>query len=150
MCTGTILDASLFKLFDKDEMKPWRKWIEKGYGKIIYTQSGKFKKELMKGPKISSYIVEKRRSGSAVLIDTEKLKKASIKLNSRNFRSDDRHMLELSVAGNAEVLCTGDEKLKEDILSLVDHDQPRAVYPHEASRKAQEKFLNKRRCTSSN
>lgn len=149
MCTGTILDASVFSLFDKEAMKPWRRWVEGGHGVIVYTLSGRFGRELKKNPKIKDYVVNQRRAG-ARLIQGIKLEEASMALKGQKLKSNDHHMLKLAVVSKAGVLCTDDNKLKFDyrnIPNLVKANNERgAVYPHKASRKSQEAFLAELRC----
>ena len=151
MCTGTILDANVFSLFDKEAMKPWRRWIENGHGVIVYTLSGKFGSELKKNPKVRNYVINQRKAG-ARLIEGTKLEEASVALEDQQLKSNDRHVLELAVASKAGVLCTNDNKLKDDyrnLPNLVDaHRERGAIYPHEASRKKQDAFLAERRCES--
>ena len=146
MCTKTILDASLFSRVEADEMEAWKRWIRNGYGILHYAASGTAGDELKKHRKALGFVRQQRR-GQAQLVSREKLDQAASALRDTRFESNDRHMLELAFASEAEVLCTNDNKLKSDFLSkLPGPPKPRAVYPHEARRKDRDAFLDVRRC----
>jgi len=147
VCTKTILDASLFSRFGGDEMKAWRRWIENGDGVLAYPKTGRFEQELRKNHVIREYLSRQRR-GRSQLVDTPQLEEASAMLQGQEFRSNDRHILELALASNAQVLCTNDEDLKQDFRKNLPKllGEHRGVYPHNASRKARERFLAAYRC----
>ncbi len=146
MCTKTILDASLFSRFGDNEMKAWRQWIESGDGVLAYTTTGRFGRELRNNWMIRNYVFGQRRGRSA-LVKKPELDEAAAELQGREFSSNDQHVLELALASSAQVLCTGDEALKQDFLKNLPKLR-RGVYPHNASRKAREKFLSAYRCSA--
>lgn len=147
MCIKTILDASMFSRFAGEEMRAWRSWVKKGDGILVYTLSGKFGKELQNSQKIKDYLISQRRAGIQLVSNTE-LERASEELKHQEFKSNDRHVLQLAFASKALVLCTGDQDLKHDFLKVLPASSSgnRAIYPHESKDRTRSAFLAKRRC----
>ncbi len=148
MCIKTILDTSLYSRFASDEMKDWRKWVNKGDGIIVYTKSGQFWKELKNNEKILAFYTEQRRI-SAQVVSEDSLNAASKKLKDLQlqFHSNDQHVLELAFASEVRVLCTADQDLKSDFLKVLPSvsRKKRAIYPHDSKHKIRN-FLNRRKC----
>lgn len=156
MCTITIIDTdSLWKLAPRQSIQDRRDtelygWIRQGHGILAYTSSGTYSDELDNSPRLRSLFEEYRRGGRAVLVGVSELERASDRLEDSMIRSNDRHMLELALASEALVLCSGDGKLKKDFIDtniLPSVGQlKRAIYPLESSDRDRHQFLQQRQC----
>ena len=156
MCTIAIVDTdSLWKLAPKKPIEhkldaELYRWIDQRHGILAYTSSGKYSEELYHSRRLRSLFEEYRRGGRAVLVGVSELERAADRLEDSMIRSNDRHMLELALASDALVLCSGDGKLKKDfidtnILPNVGHVQ-RAVYPRDSGDRDRHQFLQQRLC----
>lgn len=125
-------------------------WIEEGHGVLAYSRQGRYSTELAQSKRRMLYLRECRQRGSAILIGARKLDCAHSKLLQVAIRSDDKHVLELALASDALVLCSGDQKLQRDfidpqILPRVG-SRSREVYPHGDSSRVRCAFLCKFEC----
>ncbi len=115
---------------------------------IVYATSGKYGEEM--NEKMLTFIAQFRRSRMTLLVRESRIRQAGQRLEAIGIRSNDRHVLQLALAGEVEVLCANDGDLKADflnsrILPSVDGKR-RAVFPHKASRKDRQRFLDQRKC----
>lgn len=150
MCTAVIIDANEFGSFRQDRYSVLRKWIDEGDGRVMYCTVGQYGDELQRSRKIAAWMKERRDSGVAEIVSSERISAAAEELASREIRSDDRHVLELAQASRALVLASDDRALQTDfrdvqVLTRVGR-RDRAVYPRGQARKRQRDFLAVRRC----
>lgn len=156
MCLMTIVDTNvLWKIAPKQEHQrddELCSWIRQGHGILVYCNEGKYFKELCNSERVFRVFAEYRRGQKAKLIENSALENARIALIDVPIRSDDRHMLELSLAGDALVLCSKDKKLKKDFVNpgiLPDVEQkPREIYPIDQSLEKRVSFLRTHQCPS--
>ena len=155
MCTRVIIDVNLFPSYFQPCMSMFKKWVDEGNGILVYTNDKrhKFHEEMSKHNKAHKYIMEKRRTSLHLVTreDVEKIEKTK-SLASEKFKSNDKHILALALAGKVGILCTKDEALKKDFnkMNKVIGDKdlpPRSVYPHASKdRRKKQKFLDDNRC----
>lgn len=152
MCTHTIIDASVCGKIDSAQMQPLLGWIKRGHGILVYTDGGRYDKELRNKACKKAYdlFMSYRRSGQARLFRWNQVGTQESELDSATLRSNDPHIIALAQASDTLVLCTCDGDLKEDFLNreLLPHvnRRRRAVYPLRITRKRQQDFLRSREC----
>ena len=150
MCTKTIIDASVFGKFDAPQMRPFWNWMNNGHGILIYTDGGKYDKELReRAPTAYRRLTAYRQSGQFRLVKWDQVREYELALNRSSLRSNDPHVIALARASDALVLCSCDGDLKRDFVNraLLPHvnRRQRAVYPS-GDRKKQREFLHRRKC----
>lgn len=154
MCTATIIDASLFGWYANaspmQSAVALRSWINRKHGVVAYVREGRFDKELRECRKMYSLFEEYRRNGQAFHVPREKIRQAEEQIGGRKIKSDDRHVLLLALASEAQVLCTDDKDLgadfkNEHLLPKVGRKK-RAIYPYESDPKSIREFLGARKC----
>ena len=107
MCV--ILDTNTFGLFrdpKNEEFEPVRKWLDKQNGRIVYSNSEKYKTEWRKGG-MENWVKERSRAGQYRLISDgveEKEKELKGKI-----QSDDEHIIALALIANVKVLISYSE-----------------------------------------
>ena len=113
-----ILDANRYGDFlnpDNEDMKPVREWLRIKNGKIAYSPTQKFRKELSEA--IWKQFVEYREKGKLKLINKEIVQSKQKTLP--NLKSDDHHIIALALAANVKLLVSADEDLHEDFKQIV-------------------------------
>lgn len=112
-----ILDANCFsKLVDhtNDDMKPVRDWLEKRNGRIIYSDTHKFKQEWQGREKtyllnIWGFVGKLKR------VDRQQVEAEANRLKStRTLNSNDEHIIALARVTEVKVLVSDDKKLHKD------------------------------------
>ena len=109
-----ILDADCygrFKDLDNKDMEPVRKWLDNRNGKIIYSNTGKFRKEWKKG-RMDRWITERRRAGQLKLAPPGVQEKED-ELKGK-IRSNDAHIIALALIAKVKVLVSYDKDLTRD------------------------------------
>lgn len=107
MCV--ILDTNTFGLFrdpKNEEFEPVRKWLDNQNGRIVYSNSEKYKTEWRKGG-MENWVKERSRAGQYRLISDgveEKEKELKGKI-----QSDDEHIIALALIANIKVLISYSE-----------------------------------------
>lgn len=117
MCA--ILDANYFHKFrdpNNDDLEPVRKWLRNGYGRIVYSDSEKNKKEWKKGG-MERWIKERSRAGQFRLISKGVREKANELKDI--IKSDDPHIIALALIAKVKVLVFDDNKLIQDFKEHV-------------------------------
>lgn len=117
-----ILDASCFSDYVRKtpDMDPVRRWLEgtrhtKRMGKLAYSPTPKFKKEVSKH-RFERQLKEMRRAGILKEVPVAKVQEAERGL--REIKSNDPHVVALAIAGNVSVLVSRDKDLHEDFKTL--------------------------------
>ncbi len=112
-----ILDANRYGDFIKDheDMKPVKKWIEGENGKIAYSPTQKFEKELSKS--IRGQFAKYREAGKLKLINKEMVQ--NIQKTLPKLKSNDPHIIALALAANVKLLVSADKKLYKDFKQIV-------------------------------
>lgn len=133
-------------------MQPLLGWIKRGHGILVYTDGGRYDKELRNKACKKAYdlFMSYRRSGQARLFRWNQVGMQESELDSTTLRSDDPHIITLALVSDTLVLCTCDGDLMKDFLNraLLPHvnRRRRAVYPLRITRKRQQDFLRSREC----
>ncbi len=103
-----ILDAN------KKDMRPVRKWIKEKGGKIAYSTSKKFKKEM------NEYIEQFAPYRVAnILKKHNKYEVQALQNNLSGLKSNDPHIIALALVGNIRLLVSGDRKLHKDFKERI-------------------------------
>lgn len=156
MCTLVIIDAHLLTEMIPEDAKQKAEdenqfvtWIRRGHGKIVYTKHGQYNKEVLDVGSILPALSRLSKAGLTKLIQESDLLEAKKDLRHRDFNktSDDPHILELSLASGALVLCTKDKELKNDFCRLPKvQRKSRGVYPLGSGKGVRQTFLDRRQC----
>ena len=135
MCV--ILDANMFGEFknqDNEDMQPVWNWLDKKNGKIIYSDTEKFKSEWLKGG-MKEQMRTLTQAGKLKYVPAQEVEKKADELRDK-IKSDDPHIIALAMIEKVKVLIvqrlpdtprTGkrrnprgaDPKLQEDFKKLV-------------------------------
>ncbi len=114
MCV--ILGVNLIGRFKKDpvdeDMKPVHQWLERKNGKIVYSDTEKFRREWDKGGGYTLRRQLQRRDKLKLVSDQdvqEEIKKIEDKI-----KSDDPHIIALALIAEVKVLVSKDNKLIAD------------------------------------
>ena len=152
MCTNAIVDTNLLSLlYGSTRDAELYNWICDGHGNIVYTEY-KYSDCFIEIQQVSAArnIVDVlRRNGNLKLITDDEMKQNMI-FDDNDIESDDPHIMALARAGDALVLCTGDQDLMKDfknhkLLPKVGR-RSRAIYPHKEEQKTRRSFLQQREC----
>lgn len=110
MCTHTIIDASVCGKIDSAQMQPLLGWIKRGHGILVYTDGGRYDKELRNKACKKAYdlFMSYRRSGQARLFRWNQVGTQESELDSAALRSNDPHVIALARASDTLVLCAYD------------------------------------------
>lgn len=159
------MDASAFRHFsaltEKSAGYQFRRWIDRQGGIIVYSVSGKYGDELMTNVQVREILRSYVDSGKAIDIDSSRIEGKLIGIPDHPVRrSDDPHILALALAGDATVLFSCDNKLRQDfanssVIPNVGRRKRRSVpnldinLPEETAHASIRKnFFNARVCTS--
>lgn len=135
MCA--ILDANSFSNFrdqNNEDLEPVRNWVDKKNGKIIYSDTEKFKNEWLKGG-MTEQMRTLEQAGKLRRIPFQEVEKKAEELKDK-IESDDPHIIALALIAKVKVLIvqrlpntpsTGkrrnprgaDPKLQRDFTNLV-------------------------------
>lgn len=109
-----ILDANKFHGFVNQDadMLPVKNWIDNKGGKIAYSPTEKFEKELNKTKKMKSLFDAYRKSGKIKLFDEREIEHKKSQLS--GLTSDDPHIIALAQVANVKLLVSGDKNLHAD------------------------------------
>ena len=153
MCIPTIIDASAFgAILDPRAGTELCSWIDRGHGRVVYSNDGGYWDELVKSGRMLELIEAYRRADRARLVDAASVRVAEESLMHVPTRSGakDRPVLALARASGALVLCSTDAALMDDFLDarLLPKvgRRKRSVYPIARSGATQRRFLGRRRC----
>lgn len=118
-----------------DDSEPVRRWLDRGWGLVVYATEERFRKEIAHSARIR--LREYVRAGRAKRIPIEQYGDDVRKLqDSGRLRSNDAHVLALARASGARLLYTGDTKLMDDFRDKALIDKPRGrIYSGAANRK---------------
>lgn len=112
-----ILDANRYSDFinkDNEDMKPIRKWLDRG-GKLVYSPTDKFKWEIRcKG--MAEDLEYYRGIGKVKYVEKERVEEEQRKL--MGLRSDDEHIIALAIVAKVSLLVSSDKNLHEDFKNL--------------------------------
>ena len=114
-----ILDANCYSRFrdpENEDMEPVRKWMDNRNGKIVYSNTRKFKKEWEKGG-MDRWVTERRRAGQLKLAPPGVQEKEN-ELEGW-VRSDDAHIIALALIAQVTVLVTYDRDLTRDFKNYI-------------------------------
>ncbi len=103
MCA--ILDANCFGKFrdqDNEDMKPVQNWVDKKNGKIIYSDTEKFKSEWLKGG-MKEQMRTLTQAGKLKYVPAQEVQKKADELINE-IESDDPHIIALALLTKAKVL----------------------------------------------
>lgn len=120
-----IIDANQWGDFRKKaaRMTPVHEWLNKGKGRLLYSNYGKFKKEI--GYEQREYLQSFKEKGRAKFISEQNVKTAVNKIKHKVHKikhepkSNDIHILGLALAGKARLLCSKDEALRQDFKNII-------------------------------
>lgn len=153
MCIAAIVDADvLHKVLAsrKGEGDPlFRSWIRRRHGLLVHATTDLYLCEL-RNNKVMDLLGEYRRGQHLKLVSDADIASAEQKLQGVTIRSNDLHMLVLALASDALVLCSCDDKFRDDfqderLLPKVGK-RPRKLYPIKGSKRQRNQFLNRRKC----
>ena len=123
-----ILDTNMlgrFKKRDKDkqdeDMEPIWNWLDKKNGKIVYSNTKKFKKEWIERGVMKKKIHVLRQAGQLKLVSCEDVQKKADELEGK-ITSDDEHIIALAMIADVKILVSNDRKCKRDFKTLVGGD----------------------------
>ena len=116
-----ILDASMFGRFNKRDkgkqdrdMEPVWNWLDEEHGKIVYSNTGKFRKEWLKGGMKAKMMVL-NRTGKLKLVSAQDVQEKVDALEQTGIlRSDDPHIIALARIAKVKVLVSNDKTLNAD------------------------------------
>ena len=103
MCA--ILDANCFSKFrdqDNEDMKPVQNWVDKKNGKIIYSDTEKFKSEWLKGG-MKEQMRTLTQAGKLKYVPAQEVEKKADELIDK-IESDDPHIIALAMIAKVKVL----------------------------------------------
>ncbi len=104
MCA--ILDTNTFGRFrnEKDEnLEPVRKWLQKKNGKIVYSNTEKYKKEWKKGGMEHWIKARAQNQAAQFKLVSEGVEKKENELKDK-IRSDDEHIIALALVTGVKIL----------------------------------------------
>ena len=154
MCTVAVIDTDvLWKVApapNKSGDSDLCAWIDLRHGILAYSNSGQYFDELFHSRRVWRVFEEYRRGQQATLVSASQLADAEKRLRNSTIRSNDKHILVLALASDALVLCSNDNRLKNDftragVLPKVGH-RSHALYPVDAPRKDRRAFLKAHEC----
>ena len=153
MCVVAIVDADSFHILVTQKGcgdNLFLSWVGRRHGILAIPNSGQYFNELKKNRAIMELIGRYEQGGQLRKISADQLADSDDQLAKKCLRSNDSHILSLALASNARVLCSNDNKLREDFR---DKDilpssgrRPRILYPFAGNRKQRRDFLNRQRC----
>lgn len=114
MCV--ILDVNLIGRFKKDpvdeDMKPVHQWLERKNGKIVYSDTDKFRKEWDRG---GGYTLRRQlqRRDKLKLVSAQDVQEKNDEIKGE-IKSDDPHIIALALIVEVKVLVSKDNKLIAD------------------------------------
>lgn len=114
-----ILDTNKYSDFfdpDNEDMAPIREWIGKK-GKIAYSPTSQFEKELKKHEKMKKQIDVYREAGKLKSVSKEKVENTQRHL--QNLVSNDPHIIALAKVSRTRLLVSGDKKLHKDFTQII-------------------------------
>ncbi|MDE0130393.1 MAG: hypothetical protein OXQ86_12640 [Gammaproteobacteria bacterium] len=123
-----IVDADRLGIFLSDpiaeDAAPIHKWLKQGWGKLVYSTSGKFSTEV--GGPSKRRLAEHSRAGRATAIPASEFHSDERQLrNNSAVLSNDPHVLALARYSGTRILYTGDGKLMQDFKNKRLIDEPR-------------------------
>jgi predicted nucleic acid-binding protein len=113
MCA--ILDANSFSKFrdqDNEDLEPVRNWVDNKNGKIIYTDTEKFKSEWLKGG-MKEQLRALTQAGKLRRVEFQEVEKKADELRDQ-IESDDPHIIALAIVADVKVLVSSDQALHQD------------------------------------
>ncbi len=119
MCV--ILDANCIGKYNKDpadeDMKPVQQWLERKNGKIVYSDTEKFRKEWDSG---GGYELRRQlqRRNKLKLMSVQDVQQKENELKDK-IKSNDAHIVALALVAQVKVLVSNDSKLIEDFKEHV-------------------------------
>lgn len=114
-----ILDANHFGKFDdpqNEDMKPVHRWLNKQYGRIVYSDTRKFRNEWNKGG--IRLLESLRQDGSLKMVARSEVEKVESTLAGKT-QSDDEHIIALAIVAAVKVLVSSDRALHQDFKNIV-------------------------------
>ena len=115
-----ILDVNRWGDFlgKKEDMTPIHVWLNKGNGKLLYSNHDKFR-EL--STKYKRALVQYQNVGWARMVPKDKVEREISNINDKriNLKSNDIHILGLAKASGAKVLCSSDKKLHKNFKDVI-------------------------------
>ena len=153
MCKRLILDSdtSHFVLDPKTQRNrdhQLQDWISDGHGVLCYTTEGKLGSETIKTKSFMRKLEMWQARGRAFRVSTTKFSAAQESLEKYSFKSNDRDVVALAIAGEVHIVGTQDGRLKKDLEEII----PRAttknilLYPVDKSDDKRTEFLDENRC----
>ncbi len=114
-----VLDANLFGKFDdphNEDMKPVHRWLNKQFGKVVYSDTPRLRTEWERG---GSRVLERlRQDGSLRLVNSAEVEKMESTLEGE-IQSDDGHIVALALVADVRVLVSNDRALHQDFKNIV-------------------------------
>lgn len=171
MCARFIVDRNAFFVVMPRQSRRERdlrflEWYKNGHGRLCYAEETYPEKETRSREKTYAeenadqmeLLEEYRAKGDALVAAGHQMREASAWLDMSGFKicSNDRHMLVLSLATEATILCTRDGSLRKDFRNLNIDGKVRKIYPvspqnpppetKERFKQEQREFLARNRC----
>lgn len=171
MCTHFIVDRNaLFVVMPKRSRRErdpgFLEWYVKGHGVLCYAEETYAEEGTRANEKTYAeenedqmeLLTEYKARGDARVVAEHQMREARTWLDMSGFKigSNDRHVLALSLATEATILCTRDRLLKEDFRNLDIDGKIRKIYPvspqnpppeiEEQLKGEQKEFLERNRC----
>lgn len=101
---------------DDEDMEPVRKWLNSRNGKLVYSNTEKFRREWNKGG-MARWVLERSRANQFKLVSKGVQKKEN-ELKGE-LRSNDEHIIGLARIADVKLLVSGDRRLIEDFKGQV-------------------------------
>lgn len=153
MCVVAIVDADSFPVLARRQGEGdnlFLSWIGSRHGILAVSNAGQYFAEIRKNGAVMELIRRYDQGGQLQKISADQLSVTDDQIAQKNLRSNDSHILSLALASDAKVLCSKDDKLRDDFK---DRDilpafgpRRRLLYPIAGSSKQRREFLNRQRC----
>ena len=101
-----------------NEMTPLKKWIEGNKGRLVYSRTPRFEKEMEGNREMRRLLIRYLRSNRARLIDPE-LVEAERKAIAPQVKCNDDHIIALAMASRTCLLASHDKALHKDFRQLI-------------------------------
>ena len=115
-----ILDTNKYGDFltpGNQDMKPVRKWMQTGNGKIAYSPTEKMQRELNRHDKMKEQFKRYREMGKLQLVPSDKVRRVMGGL--RDLQSDDPDIIALAQVAGVRLLVSGDTNLHADFKQII-------------------------------
>ena len=119
MCTTVIIDASVFGGIAGPEYDALHSWLTRCHGVLAFTEKGRYAQEIDRNSRMLTLLGEYRRAQLVKQVAAVTVRQAEGALDPSAMQSNDRHVVALAKASDAEILCSRDRDLQRDFLELL-------------------------------